>query len=93
MSKEISSADQKLPFWKQPLTPQLVIWVGIHVILTAWLWTAFVSSAVEEGTLDPKSTQGAGVLLLISFSVVVFGLAVLKRLVEWMLRISRRSGR
>ena len=83
----------KPPFWKQPLTPQLVIWVGVHIVLTGLLWLALIKDATESGVIDPRGTRDAGILLLISFSVVVFVLAILKKLAEWMLRVSSRSGR
>lgn len=83
----------KPPFWKQPLTPQLVIWVAVHVVLTGLLWLAFVKDATESGVIDPHGTRDAGILLLISFSAVALVLALLKKATEWMLRVSSRSGR
>ncbi len=93
MSKEISSADQKLPFWKQPLTPQLVIWVGIHVILTVALTLFMQADLMSKGELNPKSTRDFSILILACFSLVTFILALLKKFAEWMLRASLRSGR
>lgn len=87
------SPEQKPPFWKQPLTPQLVIWVGIHVILTVALTLFMQADLMSKGDLDPKSTRDFSILILACFSLVTFILALLKKFAEWMLRASQRFGR
>lgn len=83
----------KPPFWKQPLTPQLVIWVAVHVVLTLALTMFMQAELMSDGKLDPKSTKEFSLLLLACFSLVTFILALLKKATEWMLRVSSRSGR
>ena len=82
--------NDKLPFWKQTITLPLVLWVLLHVVLTAWLSYLYISTALEEGQITPRDTGGAWLLFLVSFAIVAFCLAVVRKLGELTLRPFRR---
>lgn len=83
--------NNKLPFWKQPLTIPLVLWLLLHVVLTAGLWQFFITAAIEDGEMVARDTGKASLFLLVSFATVVFCLAVVRKLGELALRPFRRG--
>lgn len=82
--------NDKLPFWKQPITLPLVLWLLLHVVLTFSLFAFMYNDMTSKGDVDPKSTQAFSYVLLMSFSIVVFCLAIIRKLGELTLRPFRR---
>lgn len=82
--------NDKLPFWKQPITLPLVLWVLLHIVLTAWLFSFMHDKMIGKGDMDPNSTQQFSLLAMGCFSIVVFCLATLRKLGELTLRPFRR---
>lgn len=78
--------NDKPPFWKQPITVSLVLWVLLHVVLTGWLSHLFVTAALAEGEMVPRDAGKAMLMLLMSFAIVVFCLAIIRKLGELTLR-------
>jgi hypothetical protein len=66
------------------------IWIALHVGLIGLLWYAIVQDAISKGDVAPSSAGQNGMLLLFSFAIVVFVLAVLKRLAELLFPALRR---
>lgn len=66
------------------------VWIALHVGLIGLLWYAVVQDAVSKGDVAPSSAGQSGMLLLFSFAIVVFILAVLKRLAELLFPAVRR---
>lgn len=82
--------NNKLPFWKQPITLPLVLWVLLHVVLTVLLFRFMYGDLTTNKGVDPKSTQAYSFIFLMSFSTVTFCLAVIRKLGELTLRPFRR---
>ncbi|MGM5033532.1 hypothetical protein [Tardiphaga sp. 803_E3_N1_3] len=66
------------------------IWIALHVVLIGLLWHAVVQDAVSKGDVAPSSAGQSGMLLVFSFAIVVFILAVLKRVAELLFPALRR---
>lgn len=66
------------------------MWIALHVVLTGMLWWAVVQDAVAKGDVAPSSAGQSGMLLVFSFAIVVFVLALLKRLAELLFPALRR---
>lgn len=82
--------NDKPPFWKQPITLPLVLWVLLHVVLTVWLFWFMHDEMIRKGDMDPKSTQQFSMLAMASFAIVAFCLAIIRKLGELTLRPFRR---
>jgi hypothetical protein len=82
--------NDKPPFWKQPITLPLVLWLLLHVVLTAWLSYLYISTALEEGRITPRDTGSTWLMVIGSFAIVVFCLAIIRKLGELTLRPFRR---
>lgn len=66
------------------------VWIALHVVLTALLYWAMLQDFTNKGTFDPKSVGQGTMLIFISFVMVVFLLALLKKLGEKLFPALRR---
>lgn len=67
-----------------------MLWLLLHVVLTVLLWHFFVNAALEEGQMMPRDTGKGMLFLFASFAIVVFCLAITRKLGELALRPLRR---